>query len=366
LIQRKTQSPDYWGDEFAVTPQDLQHLGELLVEDELPRSTEELSRALVLYRSRQEETLIERALSKGTPYQPKLCYETGEWVVFPALDYRAGKVVAVRPGRNPEYDSFQVIQVAFERGKKREFAAALENDHPLNRVGAVEDAEVCSPEELAALYGPLLMGMLEKHLESDPDFVRLAGRWFRRDLLVEVHEGHLNLAEAVLDIAEGGPLPTEALLGDLELPEEITAQLRAFSLNYALQQDERFDEVGPTGEVLWFLRRLEPEEVQSIPTHLHYEHLEYDPPLLTSEMRALERELDDEWSEFDTPVEVSEPVEIVLTYPHWRSGTPPKINTLNWSGLKLDVNETTGQLLQLTGKIIDLGFLSALVKEITT
>lgn len=328
MIQRKTQSPDYWGEEFTITPKDLQHLGDLLVEDELPRSAEELSRALVLHRSRQEEALIERALSKGTPYQPKLCYEVGEWVVFPTLDYRAGKVVAVRPGRNPEYDSFQVIQVAFERGEKREFAAALENDHPLNRVDAAEDAEIRSPEELAALYGPSVVGMLEKYLESDPDFVRLAGRWFRRDLLVEVHQGHMNLAEAVLDISGGGPLPTEALLGDLELPEEITAQLRAFSLNYALQQDERFDEVGPAGEVFWFLRRLEPEEVQSIPTHLRYEPLEYDPPLLTSEMRALEQELDDEWSDFDTPAEVSEPVEIALTYPHWRAGTLPLASRL--------------------------------------
>jgi hypothetical protein len=40
-------------------------------------------------------------------------------------------------------------------------------------------------------------------------------------------------------------------------------------------------------------------------------------------MRALERELDDEWSDLDTPAQVSEPVEIVLTYPHWRSGTLP-------------------------------------------
>jgi hypothetical protein len=322
LIQRKTQDPAYWSDTFTIVPEDLQYLSALLVEDELPRSVDELSRALVMHRSRQEEALIERALSKGTLYQPKRSYEVGERVVFPALDYRVGEVIGVRPGRNPEYDSFQVVQLVFEGGEKREFAAALESDHPLNRDSTLEGEGLHSSEELASLYGPQIAKVLEKHLESHPDFARLADKWFRRDLLVEVHEGHLNLAEAVLDIAGGGPLPTEALLGDLELPEEITAQLRVFSLNYALQQDERFDEVGPTGEVLWFLHRLEPESVQSVPIALQYEPLEYEPPLLTSEMRALERELDDEWSDF-TATEVSEPVEVVLTYPHWRSGTLP-------------------------------------------
>ncbi|MBL7064883.1 MAG: hypothetical protein ISS49_11855 [Anaerolineae bacterium] len=326
MIQRKTQSPAYWEDEFAVTPDDLQYLSTLLVEDELPRLAEELGRALVLYRCQQEEALIERALSRGTPYQPKCTYEVDEQVVFPALGYRVGKVVGMRPGNNPEYDSFQVIQVEFEEGEMREFASELMVDHPLNReapVGTAEGATLRSPEELAALYESRVGTVLAERLEVEPSFVCLAGKWFRKDLLVDVHIGHLNLAEAVLDMADGGPLPTDALLGDLELPEEITPQLRIFSLNYVLQEDERFDEVGPAGGVLWFLRRLEPEEVQSVPIWLEYRPLDYNPALLTSEMLALERTLDDEWSDLDSPVEVPESVTVVLTYPHWRSGTLP-------------------------------------------
>ena len=331
MIERKTQNPDYWGDGFTVTSNDLQYLSTLLVDDELPRSAEELGRALVLHKCRQEEALIEHALSLGTPYQPKLSYDIGTQVVFPVLSYRVGEVVGVRPGYNPEYDSFQVIQVKFEGGKTREFASELTNDHPLNHeapASTKKDVDLRTPEDLATLYGAQVGKALEKHLESEPDFVRLAGKWFRRDLLVEVHIGHLNLAEAVLDVAGGRPLPTEALLGDLELPEEITPQLRVFSLNYALQEDDRFDEVGPAGEVLWSLRRLEPEGVQSTPPYLQYHPIEYDPALLTSEMLALERTLDDEWSDLDSPAEMPEIITIVLTYPHWKSGTLPLTSRL--------------------------------------
>lgn len=326
MVQRETQSPAYWGDQFTITPEDLQYLSTLLVEEELPRSAEELGRALILHRCRQEEALIERVLSKGTPYQPKRSYAVGEQVVFPALGYLIGEVIGVRPGHNPDYGPFQVIQVRLESGETREFAAEFTADHPLNReaqaITTTSSEKLLSPEELATLYGEQVGKALERRLESEPDFVRLAGKWFIKDLLVDIHVGHLNLAEAVLDMAGGGPLPTEALLGDLALPEEITPQLRIFSLNYALQEDERFDEVGPAGQVLWFLRRLEPENVQSVPKYLQYRPIAYNHALLTSEMLALERELDDEWSELESP-EVTEPVTVVLLYPHRKSGTLP-------------------------------------------
>jgi hypothetical protein len=326
LIQRKTQDPNYWATEFQVTPDDLSYLSTLLVEEELPRSAEELGRALVLYHCRQETALIEAVLSEGTPYQPKRSYEIGERVIFPAFEYQVGKVTGIRPGYNPEYDSFQVIQVKFDNGTECEFAAEFTADHPLNQEAqavTTGDTEQHTAEKLAEMYGPLVGKALEKRLEAEPGFVRLAGKWFPKDLLVEVHIGHLNLAEAVLDMANGGPLPTEDLLGDLELPEEITPQLRIFSLNYALQEDKRFDEVGPAGQVLWFLRRLEPEGVRSTPSLLQYEPVEYNPALLTSEMLALENQLDDEWSDLKGPAEVDEPVTVVLMYPHWKSGTLP-------------------------------------------
>jgi len=325
LIQRKTQSPAYWDEEFTITSDDLEYLGTLLVDDELPRSAEELGRLLVQHHCQREETLIDQTLSQGTPYQPKRSYQKGEKVVFPALGYDMAEVVGVRPGQNPEYGEFEVIKVKFDTGKPREFAAKLEGDHLLNREAqavTTEGTEPLSAEALAELYGNQVGKRLKERLESEPGFVRLAGKWFPKDLLVEVHIGHMNLAEARLDIADGGPLPTESLLGDLELPEEITPQLRIFSLNYALQEDDRFDEVGPAGQVLWFLHRLEPEPVKSIPRHLQYHPINYDPALLTSEMVTLEREIDDEWSDLE-PTSGAEPATVILTYPHWKAGTLP-------------------------------------------
>jgi hypothetical protein len=326
LIQQKTQDPNYWDTEFQVTPDDLSYLSTLLVEEELPRSVDELGQALVSYHCQQEAALIETVLSEGTPYQPKRSYEIGERVIFPALGYQLGEVIGIRPGHNPEYDPFQVIQVKFDKGSKREFAAEFTADHPLNQEAqavAAGDVEQHTTEELTEMYGPQVGKMLEKRLEAEANFVRLAGKWFPKDLLVQVHIGHLNLAEAVLDMSNGGPLPTKDLLGDLELPEETTSQLRIFSLNYALQEDKRFDEVGPAGQVLWFLHRLEPEGVQSTPRLLQYEPVAYDPALLTSEMLTLENQLDDEWSGLESPAKVDEPVTVVLTYPHWKSGTLP-------------------------------------------
>jgi hypothetical protein len=94
-------------------------------------------------------------------------------------------------------------------------------------------------------------------------------------------------------------------------------------MNYALQEDGRFDEVGPTGEVLWCLKRLEPADVQQIPAQLRYIEMPYDRSILTKQMLALETELDDELAENQPPAGDVNEVVISLSYPHWRAGTLP-------------------------------------------
>jgi hypothetical protein len=160
-------------------------------------------------------------------------------------------------------------------------------------------------------------------LDANQDFVRIAGRWFPRALLVDVNQGHLNLAEAVLDMAGGGPLPTEALLKQVELPSSENSKLVEFSLDLGLEEDARFDEVGPAGEVLWFLQRLEPQEVRETPIFLRYHEIEHDRDLLTGDMLALERELDDELSPLKPNNSNDDEVVISLNFPHWRVGSLP-------------------------------------------
>jgi hypothetical protein len=91
-----------------------------------------------------------------------------------------------------------------------------------------------------------------------------------------------------------------------------------------LQDDERFDEVGPAGQVLWSLRRLEPQEVREVPLYLEYTLIEYDRDALDPQMLNLEAHLDDELSEIDfNPNPNLKEVTIALIFPHLRAGTLP-------------------------------------------
>ena len=326
MIRRYTQDPDYWKD-LQITPEDLGHLSNVLVDKEIPLPLESLTQELVSFRCQREETRIANELAKGTIYLPKNSYKKGENVVFPALEYAMGTVASVRDGHNPEHGDFKVAQVDFAKGKSREFAIEL-TEHPLNEALQTGDEQQISGEEIYSQFGSYVQEALNLELESDSTFVRLAGEWFVRELLVEINEGHLNIAEAVLDVADGGPLPTPQLVDDLDLSKEVKPQLGVFSLNYSLQEDERFDEVGPAGEVLWYLRRLQPQEVLNPPHHLQPQGVEYDHRLLDETMLNLERALDDEWSDLVATPEVTAPVSIVLTFPHRRSGTLPLSSNL--------------------------------------
>jgi len=111
----------------------------------------------------------------------------------------------------------------------------------------------------------------------------------------------------------------------LDLPTGDNPKLSEFSLNYALQADERFDEVGPAGQILWCLRRLEPDYVREVPPSLKYENIEHDRSNLDDAMQALEAQLDDELTETedeDAHLDVSA-MTITLIYPHLRAGTLP-------------------------------------------
>ncbi len=321
-----TLSSDHWKN-LQITSQDIDFLHNHLFETETPLTTRELLTVLIHERHRlEQQALQQRRQGSGKVYFPRDSFQAGDGLVFPSLNWKRGKVTHVRPGNNPEIGEFDVLTVEMEDGAERFFAARLAA-HALNDQPLTQEEDRFDLDAVLRSYGSLLEKKLEAALKEQAEIVRIAGRWFPRALLVDVNVGHLNLAEAVLDMAGGEPLPTSALLKDISLPEGVNPKLAEFSLNLALQEDGRFDEVGPAGEVLWCLYRLEPQEVREVPLHLRYSPIEYDRSLLSEEMLALEQQLDDELSETEVEEENDRrEVTISLIYPHLRAGTLPLSN----------------------------------------
>jgi hypothetical protein len=288
-------------------------------------TTHDLSSIFVTQRLKAEQDARTRQReAAGRIYVPKEQYEVGDELVFPALDWKRGRVAAKRAAVNPELTGFDVVTVDMDGGPQMMFASRLA-EHALNEepVASAEEEEA-SIDAIIDTQGIAIERKLETAFSDDSGLARIAGRWFPRGLLVDITEGQLNLAEAVLDVAQGEPLPTSALLKDVELPSTINPKLAEFSLNYSLQDDPRFDEVGPAGQVLWCLRRLEPDGVREVPAYLRYAEIPYDRSLLDEPMLKLEAQLDDELSEPQSSErkDVKE-VTISLIYPHLRAGTLP-------------------------------------------
>lgn len=320
----------YWN-EFEVRDNDLDFIYNLLLDREIPLTTEEMAGALIGHRlERLEEEASQVVESSTSIYLPAEAYKVGERLLFPAVGNSIGEIVGVRKGENPDLGKFDVIEVEFEDdGPAREFATKLK-DHKLNDPPEdIDDGDGAnSPDEILARYGVVIEKRLEVRLEAAEDIVSIAGKWFPNALLAEFHEGDLNLAEAVLDVAGGGPTPTSELMNHVEMPEGLDPLLAEFSLDYSLQEDERFDEVGPAGQILWYLKRQEPPEVLYPPPRLEYEQLPHDRSILSKSLLDLEVQLDDEFSPLEAQGEPHDEVVISLLFPHWRVGALPLSNKL--------------------------------------
>ncbi|MBI3161927.1 MAG: hypothetical protein HYZ23_05430 [Chloroflexi bacterium] len=316
---------EYWLS-LQVDSQDVENLHTFLFDRETPLTMRDLAVEFVEARIRAERTSAEaKQKSAGKSFLPKEKYQIGDELVFPAVAWKQGRVKDVRMGLNPSVGEFDVLTVEMDDGFERMFASNL-TTHLLN------DAPISTPQEdgtdTAAIlreHGESIEKKLEAAFAADEGMVKIAGSWFARALLIDINQGQLNLAEAVLDMSGGEPLQTSALIKDIGLPDGVNPKLAEFSLNYALQGDGRFDEVGPAGQVLWCLRRLEPDYVREVPPPLQYHKIEHDRSVLSAEMKNLEAQLDDEL----TPVESGglreevSSVTITLIYPHLRAGTLP-------------------------------------------
>src|SRR3954452_13625715 len=119
----------HWARDFVVTDDDVEVLTGLLLERETPLSIDELARALIDQRLEAERAALQERYKNVHLYKPSAAYRVGETVMFPALDFATAEVVNLRPGSNPDYGDFSVIQVKFDDETTREFASALTVPH---------------------------------------------------------------------------------------------------------------------------------------------------------------------------------------------------------------------------------------------
>lgn len=332
MLGRQTLTPQYWTESLKITDADIESLFSIMLESEMPLDGRQMTRLFVERRIREEDEVWRDRLADGELFQPSAQYEVGQKLVFPALSFSLGEVVGVRPGANPDQGEFNVIQVEFDDGLTREFASELNVPHSLNLeangeaeadTSAVQLLEDVDIDAILNEHGAEIRKQLEVRLSTFEDVAYAAGLWFVQSLLPDIDQGHTNLAEALLDMQSGGPLSAEDMLPILDLPQEINHKLQAFALNYALYNDQRFDEVGPAGLVCWYLRNLEPEEVKQTPERLNYKPVNYNLDLLSDDEIDLELEIADELSELPAVSTSPDEITLRLIYPHRRSGTLP-------------------------------------------
>ena len=316
MTQTQIQTAEYWESQFSLSDSDLEQIFNYLLETEKPQTAAALAELVIKHRVKEQATELRRVMSGRTIYQPQRSYAVGDELIFPAMKLAQGKVTGIRSGFNPEYGEFNVISVEI-KGKSREFAADYQLQHPLNVTNGAELTEQMAgdAEAIRQAHGKSVIARIEQSLAGRDDFVNIGDQWFVKSLMVDVNIGHLHLTEAILEMANGGPLTTAEILPQLELDPGIDAEVQEFSLTQHLIKDGRFDQVSPGGPSTWFLRRMEPDGVQSIPERLVYQPIPYDRALLAPQHKALEQELDDEWSDIP-PVESAGPVAFSLSYPH--------------------------------------------------
>src|SRR5215475_309934 len=115
----------YW-ENLQINRQDVEYLHTYLFENESPLTARELVTIFINERVRTERLAEQtRRQAGGRTYLPKESYQVGENLVFPALNWKHGKVTAARVGQNPDIGAFDVLTVELEGGVERLFASNL-------------------------------------------------------------------------------------------------------------------------------------------------------------------------------------------------------------------------------------------------
>ena len=312
---------------LQITPEDLQALSAHLFEKESPLPIEGLARVLISNRLESARAELKRKLKDlGKVYLPKDLHEPGDQLVFPQRSWESGTVVATHPGNNPEAGDFTVLTIEFSDGSQKEYAAGVA-EHPLNTMDYEAAADGgAAQDQIWQQFGADIKTKLRAALDAQSDLVRIGYTWFPKSLLIDIGPGHLNLAEALLDARDGGPMSSAELMSQLELSGGENDKLMEFSLNYELQEDPRFDEVGTSGIIAWFLKKLEPQSVLETPLYLRVTGRTASVEEVSDASEKLLLSTSDELyspADLNAPEFSASEATVVLNFPHWRAGTLP-------------------------------------------
>ncbi|MGB0386475.1 MAG: hypothetical protein ACPGWR_16815 [Ardenticatenaceae bacterium] len=249
-MARVTQTEKFWREDFTITVADEIELQEYFFQKNTALHINDIVRLLMEWRLSGASPETEVSSNK---YDPTSSYQTGQKMYFSSLDGAVGEVMTIRDGMNDRYGTFRVMQVYFPKRKEtREFAIEL-NDFEVRGNG--ESQPALTPEDLYNRYGRYIRQSAELELGGSPNFVHLAEQWLPTIMLVNFHEGHCNIADAMIDIM-GVPMSTAELLTEMPIPQHANREVKLFSLNYAFTKDKRFNNVGTDEQPLWFLPRL--------------------------------------------------------------------------------------------------------------
>jgi len=322
----QTQTEEFWRSEYQVSEADIDLVTSQILENGRPMKMGALASAVILRRYQREREAAALHAKSGDVYQPLGSYQVGQRLLFTEYEFTTGRVAALRPGHNPKYGAFNVIQVQFDADlPDTEFVCDFPYPHPLNRpaeelLGRSDDS--LSETDLVSAYSGLVIPKIEAVLNGNSDFVIFDEMWFLRELLPDMHVGFLNLAEALID--QGGhPLAAREILADLDLQLTASPEAQLFTLNLALGRDERFVNVSLDENPVWFLRALMPAAVFIRPAVLEPVMRTTGGEYIGSTLLEQIEEIGDELDNVLNVRSQNGDVHIELPFPHLVSGTLP-------------------------------------------
>ena len=261
-------SDTYWTDEFDITVADLDRIATYIRETGHAHDLTALARRIVRGRLRYgpETSAPAQSAWANDPsvrlWDPAGKWQVGDLIIIWTWSFKAcrnevmiGEITCIDSAHG-----YIAVDDSYQPVRKFQLAAAGSSEaitwHQTVRKAVEAMQRGPSLEEQVELvilkHGQRIVSQLLDALQADDRFVRLAGRWFLRELAVPLGEEQLTaLAWAIVRLEE--PQPTEALV-PLVQPPLAEGDPGLFGLFLAMRQrPDLFVNVDPGQRPLWVL-----------------------------------------------------------------------------------------------------------------